>query len=224
MQYQRSDNQTDAEVKWYRSRDEQTAGIEIENLTHTPITVLLSGNVSSRTFMQYRLDIKNFSESDRGYYWCQMVVNNAALPPSPHGYINSPKCTLTETTCNVMNQPLCAQKLTLRHMAMSEQNRITCTIEAVTYNEITSTTDSVTSIIYLTESMVNDISSIGISIGILSFIALSMAALIVLLLLTLKFVKGKKHGKYTTTSLFSKHRIIVNTSPCIFGLLYSNNR
>ena len=65
-----------------------------------------------------------------------MVVNNTALPPSPYGYINSPKCTLTEATCNVKNQLLCAQNLTLRHMAMTEQNGLNCTIEAITYNEI----------------------------------------------------------------------------------------
>ena len=137
MQYQLSDNQTDVQVEWYRSRDEQTAGIEIENLTHTHISIHSSGNFNSTTFIQYRLDIKNFSDSDRGYYWCQMVVNNTALPPSPYGYINSSKCTLTEATCYVMNEPLCAQNLTLHHMAVTEQNGLTCKIEAITYNEIT---------------------------------------------------------------------------------------
>ena len=211
MQYWLGDSETNVQVKWYRSRDEQIAGrIEGENIKHTDISGQTTVKTNSVTTMQYGLQIKNFSNSDIGYYWCQMVVNNTALPPSPYGYIHSPQCSLTETTCNVRSQPLCAQNLTvgLCHMAMTEQNGMNCTIEAITYNEITtqSTSERVTSIKSMTEAMDNNLSSIGISIGILLFIVLLVIALTILLFFTLKFMKGKKRGKYYK---ISRHRIIV---------------
>ena len=138
MQYWLGDSETNVQVKWYRSRDEQIAGrIEGENIKHTDISGQTTVKTNSVTTMQYGLQIKNFSNNDIGYYWCQMVVNNTTLPPSPYGYIHSPQCSLTEMTCNIRNQPLCAQNLTLRHMAVSEQNGMNCTIEAMTFSTIT---------------------------------------------------------------------------------------
>lgn len=69
-----------------------------------------------------------------------MVVNNVPLSPSPYGYIHSPQCTLTDTTCNVRNQPYCAQNLTShQHMAMTQHYGLICTIQTINSNGITTT-------------------------------------------------------------------------------------
>lgn len=74
------------------------------------------------------LEIANFNNmSDRGNYWCQIVVNNTSLPPSPYGYIYSSDCTLFDVTCT-MSPPLCAQNLTTQQMAHT-QGIGNCTLE-----------------------------------------------------------------------------------------------
>ena len=76
----------------------------------------------NQTFIrQYYLGIPRFSSSDRGYYWCQMVVNNVSLSPSPYGHIHS-RCIFADTICSP-NQPICAHNLSgIRFMAHALSN------------------------------------------------------------------------------------------------------
>ena len=62
-----------------------------------------------------------FNSSDRGYYWCQMVVNNLPLSPSPYGHINDSQCPIQNVTCNI-DQPLCAQNIRAQYMAFRQIN------------------------------------------------------------------------------------------------------
>ena len=65
----------------------------------------------NQTFIrQYTLGILRFNSSDRGYYWCQMVVNNMLLSPSPYGHIYRSQCAPLNTICS-LNQPICAHNL-----------------------------------------------------------------------------------------------------------------
>ena len=71
----------------------------------------------NQTFIrQYGLGILRFNSSDRGYYWCQIVVNNVSLSPSPYGHICSPCSTFLDVICNV-DQPICAQNTRAQYMA-----------------------------------------------------------------------------------------------------------
>jgi hypothetical protein len=67
------------EMRWYRSRDEETAEIEGEILND--VNKYQQSNytqtLQNQTFIrQYVLRNTKFNSRDRGYYWCQMVVNN----------------------------------------------------------------------------------------------------------------------------------------------------
>ena len=75
------------------------------------------------------LQLIKFNLSNVGYYWCQIVVNNETLPPSPYGYIYSNQCILFDVTCNVSGQPLCAHTSTSRQMAHTMLNGQNCTLE-----------------------------------------------------------------------------------------------
>ena len=62
-----------------------------------------------------------FNSHDRGYYWCQMVVSNVSLSPSPYGYIRS-RCIRADTICSP-NQLICGHNLSgLRFMAHAQGN------------------------------------------------------------------------------------------------------
>ena len=175
-------------MRWYRSKSEQSAGIEGVRLTHTH----LSGPATSNnlSIIQYDLDISR-STSNQGYYWCQMIVNNDPLPPSPFGFINSSHCTATESevTCDFRNRPLCAQNMTSRFMAHTQHGRLNCMIEAVIDGRVT--TGSVNTAL----SNNNDnLFVIGISLGIV--IILSLLLIVVLLSTTcilLFLYKKRKH-------------------------------
>ena len=145
VQYWLSNASIDVEIMWYRSTSEQTAGIEGERLFSAFSTTSPSMNNDTNTNLQSFLLIMNFGISDIGYYWCQMVVNNETLPPSPYGYIYSNQCVLQDVTCNMANQLLCAHTSTSRQMAHTMLNGQNCTFEdydAFTLSKISIATTS----------------------------------------------------------------------------------
>ena len=140
VQYWLSDPSIDVEVMWFRSEYEQNVGIKGEKLS-TYATTSPSINNDNTTNLQSFLLIMNFGISDIGYYWCQMVVNNETLPPSPYGYIYSNHCVLQDVTCNMANQPLCAHTSTSQQMAHTMLNGQNCTLvdPNITIDGITTT-------------------------------------------------------------------------------------
>ena len=118
------------EVKWYRSTNEQTAGIEGERLNYTFVSYISdSSDNNNITVKHYFLQVTNFNISDIGHYWCQMVINNVSLPPSLYGYIYSPDCALIDITCDMRSQPLCALNITSRLTAHTQSNETNCILE-----------------------------------------------------------------------------------------------
>ena len=96
------------------------------------------GRVNQSFIKQYMLGVQRFNSSDRGYYWCQMVVNNnISLSPSPYGYIYSSQCTFLDVTCTI-NPPLCAHNMNTRYMARKNVSR--CSLEDFSSIIPTSTT------------------------------------------------------------------------------------
>ena len=184
VQYWLSDSTTNVEVKWYRSKSEQSAGIEGERLNHAHI----SGPVTSNnvTFIQYGLEISR-STSDQGYYWCQMIVNNDPLPPSPFGFINSSHCTQAEVTCDLRNRPHCAQNLSSRLMA--QKKGVNCSI--ATFDDSRITTMSLSNSV--TKNNRHLQYSIGIPVGTVLLILIMLFILTALLFLLCK--KRRKTGK-----------------------------
>ena len=180
IEYWLSDSTIDVEVKWYRSRSEQTAGIEGETLF--PLELKKDMN-----FINTELKISNFNDNDRGYYWCQIVANNVSLPPSPIGYINSSHCTVAEVTCDRKLQPLCAQLLIQRLMARKQRNEIGCSLDTVTDSRITTTSDLVTD----SDNNRHFQYLVGISVGTIVLITISLFVLTGLLLF---FCKKRKAG------------------------------
>ena len=127
VQYWLDINSASVEVKWYRSTNEQTAGIEGESLNSAFVSYIISSDSSDNNNITIRhdfLQITNFNINDIGYYWCQMVINNVSLPPSPYGYIYSPDCRLIDVTCDMRSQPLCALKRLTAHTQSDETNCI----------------------------------------------------------------------------------------------------
>ena len=184
VQYLLSDNTTNVEVKWYRSKSERSAGIEGERLNHTHITGPVTVN-NIGTIIQYDLEISR-STSDQGYYWCQMIVNNDPLPPSPFGFINSSHCILSEVTCDFRNQPLCAQNIS-RFMAHKEHGGVNCLIEAVIDGRVT------TGSVHTTLSNSNDnLFVIGISLGIVIILSLLLIVVLFSTTCVLLFLYNKR--------------------------------
>ena len=147
----RAQNSSDIiEVRWYRSRDEETAGIKGEVLNDENKYAQFNSDLRqvNQTFIrQYTLGILRFNSSDRGYYWCQMVVTNVSLSPSPYGHIHS-QCTFLDIICNI-DQPICAQNTRTQYMAYNMlanisyncilQNFVTSTSRMASRNIIAST-------------------------------------------------------------------------------------
>ena len=90
---------TNITVNWYRSDTENSAGIngeQIDNVTEK--YVITSTQISDRNnenstrdginLHYFRLQIINFTASDGGYYWCQIMLNKTCLQPSPYGHID----------------------------------------------------------------------------------------------------------------------------------------
>ena len=141
VQHWLSNASINVEIMWYRSTSEQTAGIEGERIFSAYHSTSPSMNNNNTTNIIFFLKIMNFGISDKGYYWCQMVVNNETLPPSPYGYIYSNRCILQDVTCNMVDQPLCANTSTSRQMARTMLNGQNCTLEDpnITIDGITTT-------------------------------------------------------------------------------------
>ena len=129
VQYWLSDASISVEVMWFRSKNEQNAGIEGERLVSYYTSTSPSMNNDNTTNLQSFLLIMDFGMSDRGYYWCQMVVNNETLPPSPYGHIYSNQCSLFERTCYLTDHLICAHTSTSQQMAYKLANGINCTLE-----------------------------------------------------------------------------------------------
>ena len=124
VEYRALNSSDSIEVRWYRSRDEETAGIEGEVLNDENKYPQFNSDLRqvNQTFIrQYILGILRFNSSDRGYYWCQMVINNVSLSPSPYGHINGSQCTALDATCDI-DQPICAQNTCVQYMALKEGN------------------------------------------------------------------------------------------------------
>ena len=118
VEYWPLNNSNSIEVRWYRSRDEETAGINGASeimVDDTKYDRILPMNPKA-SILQYILAILNFNSADRGYYWCQMVVNNISLPASPYGFISSSQCIFLDITCTI-DPPLCAHNIGARYMA-----------------------------------------------------------------------------------------------------------
>lgn len=125
VEYWPLNNSDNIEVRWYRSRDEETAGINgaseimIDDIKYDRIPLMNP----RPNILLYSLGILNFNDADRGYYWCQMVVNNISLPASPYGFISSSQCTFLDITCTI-DPPLCAHNISARYMAHRQMNGI----------------------------------------------------------------------------------------------------
>ena len=64
-----------------------------------------------------------FNNSDWGYYWCQMIVNNVTLSPSPYGYIYHSQCVPLDAAICSLHQPICAHSLSgLQFMAYANSS------------------------------------------------------------------------------------------------------
>ena len=81
------------------------------------------------------LGILRFNSSDRGYYWCQMVINNVSLSPSPYGHFNHSQCTYLDAICHT-DQLICAQNTRVQYMAIRREND-SCSL--VEFNNISPT-------------------------------------------------------------------------------------
>ena len=147
------------EVRWYRSRDEETAGIEGEVLNNENKYQQFNSDLRqvNQTFItQYILGILRFNSSDRGYYWCQMVVNNVTLSPSPYGHIHS-QCTFLDVTCDI-DQPICAQNTRTQYMAYKMPSNISynCILQKfVTSTSRTATRNIDSTLVYDTSQSTN---------------------------------------------------------------------
>lgn len=122
VEYWVDDDYTNVEVKWYRKTSEHTV-----SLKYTAVVMPASLSINTTAIVTFILEVPNFNVSDRGNYWCQIVVNNTSLSPSPYGYIYSSDCSLFDVTCT-MSPPLCAQNLTAHQLAHT-QGIGTCTLE-----------------------------------------------------------------------------------------------
>ena len=132
VQYWPLNNSNDIEVKWFKSRSEESAGKEGELLIDENKYREFGLTSVNQSFIRYILGILNFNSSDRGYYWCQISVNNVSLSPSPYGHIYSSQCSFLDTICNI-DQLLCAQNLSLRFMAHRQVNGSNCSLVANSY-------------------------------------------------------------------------------------------
>ena len=103
---------------------------------------MLMNQMNETSIRQYWLGISKFNSSDRGYYWCQMVVNNVTLPPSPYGHIHS-QCLLHDVICNI-DQPICVQDTRAQHMAFRQVNG--CFL--INFNTISPTRSTANIVVY----------------------------------------------------------------------------
>ena len=166
VEYRPPNKNYSIEINWYKSRDEKSAGVkgEILNDTHKYLLFdtdpILMNQMNETSIRQYWIEISKFNSSDRGYYWCQMVVNNVTLSPSPYGHINDSQCLVQNVTCN-LDQPLCAQNTHTQYMAFIQEN--SCSLINVTGNIIQPTRSTASSLVYITTQSSNNDSLISYS-------------------------------------------------------------
>ena len=101
-------------VRWYRSLDLVTS----EDVTdeymirdiHESVPVS-SGNFTGLYQDLYALSIVNISSSEGGYYWCQILSDQACLSSSPYVYISvNTTSEYTDNDCSIdyQSNPVCA--------------------------------------------------------------------------------------------------------------------
>jgi hypothetical protein len=184
------------DIEWYRTRQEPEPGGN-ERGTMIDEYTLFGGSIR-----QYRhfLVISNFNSSSKGYYWCQIVVNNVSLSPSPYGYISTP-CALQDVMCEI-DPPLCAHNMSAQYHSMAYANTSGCSLEdSSTILPTVITTTSQTD--HDTESSI-PIAEIVSSIAVLIILFL----LTIILILSIVYIKkyksqskpinrlGKYHNNY----------------------------
>ena len=132
VEYWPTDNFTSIELKLYRSTNKQNAGIHGENLDQPCFSIISEPSSSINNSRIFNcLYIIRYDVSDIGYYWCQVVVNNISLSPSPYGHIENAECNIFDFTCDLTDQPLCVHNVTKGVEAHAERNgsKSVCTLE-----------------------------------------------------------------------------------------------
>ena len=89
--------------------------------------VLHSMQINQMNIIQFGLGILKFNGSDSGYYWCQVVVNNVPLSPSPYGHLHGShdQCTFLDAIGST-EQPICAQNTSVLNMTIGYGNPNNC--------------------------------------------------------------------------------------------------
>ena len=112
-------------VKWYQSKTEDLAGVSGTLIIEEPLKYsmevtrsadpIVNGMFMGLFYDQHSLRITNFNQSDSGYYWCQLIVNETTeLNSSPFGYVAVnpvPVSCLTSDIryFNIIDDGLCAE-------------------------------------------------------------------------------------------------------------------
>ena len=214
VEYRVSNSSDSIEVRWYRSRDEETAGIEGEVLNDENKYPQFNSDLRqvNQTFIrQYILGILRFNSSDRGYYWCQMVVNNVSLSPSPYGHINGSQCTFLDAICEI-DQPICAQNTCAQYMALKKVNG--CLLMKFSNISPTRTTT-------ISSMATNDIASFPTA-EVASAIVAGIILLVLIIIVVSSIIYVKKHGSESELIIHDNHIIILCTSLSLWYILYYN--
>ena len=170
---------------------------------------MLMNQMNGTSIRQYFLGILRFNSSDRGYYWCQMVVNNMTLSPSPYGYFNDSQCPVQNVTCN-LDQPLCAQNTRAQYMAFRQENG--CSLINVTGNIIWPTRETTVSPVVTSSITTLDITNVTMSSFPTTEVTSAIVAGIILLVLTiiviLSIIYVKKHRSESELIIYDNHIIM----------------
>ena len=207
IQYWALNNNNSIEVNWYRSRDVDSAGREGEILNNENKYQQFDSEstiVNQTSIRQYTLGILRFSSSDRGYYWCQMVVNNESLSPSPYGHFNSSQCISLDAICNT-GQPICAQNTNVRYMAFGQHND-NCSLVDLSNISRTRTTSTITISKFLTSTP--EIITMSFPI---TEVASTIVVVIILFMLTILLISSiiyvKRHSSQSKLNYVVYHSI-----------------
>ena len=182
------------EIEWYRSRSKESAGNESGEIVTEYSQFEGESTLNQSLIRHYNIiQVLNFSISDRGYYWCQMVVNSIPLPPSPYGYISSSQCALQELSC-VIDPPLCANNMSTRYIAHRQMNGTSCSKDVSKI--ILHTTETVTipvSSFATTEITIVTTSSLPTTEIVSTIVAvIILFILIILVVLSIVYIKKRK--------------------------------
>ena len=102
--YAPSDSVASLRVQWYRSESGQLTGTDAELIDSISAAaagqVFDQGPVAGLVRLQSNtIVLYNLTSEDSGYYWCQIVVNDTCLQPSPPGLIEF-TTTASNNNCN----------------------------------------------------------------------------------------------------------------------------